>query len=491
MATVGVVEPGIAPAGIGVTQEKPSRAPSIRKHKSRKLVIPLTAVAALSAAALAWFLFHGGAATQYWTAPVELGDIESIVSSTGSPNPVVTVQVGSEVSGNIFALFADFNTTVKKGQLVARIEPQAYEARVNQAKATLDAAKAAVVTAKATVAKARAELASAQAALLDAKANVAKAKVAESDGKVKYDRRAVLAAAGIISPDDLDTAKATYDSAAASVDSANAEQHADEQNVDAAKASLDVAVTQLASAQAVVKQDDAALAQAQLDLDHTYIRAPVDGVVVSRNVDVGQTVAASLQAPTLFLIAQDLTKMQVDTNVSEADVGRVKLNQPATFTVDAYPGQTFRGTVWQIRQAAINLQNVVTYDIVISVSNKDLKLFPGMTANVKILTNKRTGVLTVPNSALRFQPPATGPSQGGKQAAGAGPASSSTGTVYILDSRGKLKAVPVQLGIADAAHTEITGGDLKQGDQVVIAALSKKSDSGTTSASPSGRAPRF
>lgn len=505
MGSATVIQSAIAPAGVDIPKGMPGgeRSRAIRKRRTHKRIIPLVTGAALaSVAAVAWLLLHGQTGTQYWTAPVEVGPIDSVVSSTGSPNPVVTVQVGSEVSGNIFALYADFNTRVKKGQLVARIEPQIFEARVNQVKATLDAAKAAAVSAQAGVAKAKAELSSAQAALVDAKANVAKARVAENDGKAKYDRRALLAGQGVISPDDLDTAKATYDSAVASLDSANAQQRADEENVNAAKASLDVAATQLASSQALVKQDEASLAQAQLDLDHTYIKAPVDGVVVSRNVDVGQTVAASLQAPTLFLVAQDLTKMQVDTNVSEADVGRVRLNQPATFTVDAYPGETFHGQVWQIRQAAINLQNVVTYDVVISVSNKDLKLFPGMTANVKILVDRRDNVLKVPNSALRFQPPAAEASQSGQQrpAAGGGhgipnpPGTPNAPTVWILDSGGKLKAKPVQVGISDAAYTEITGGDLKEGDQVVIAALTKKSDSGgapVSPGSPGGRAPRF
>jgi len=463
----------------------------VTKPRSRKLVL-LIGAGLVALGVGAWFLFEEQGGMEYRTARIERGSIESTVSASGSPNAVVTVQVGSQVSGNISALYADFNTNVKKDQLVARIDPAVFEARVNQGQATLDAAKAAVVNAQAGVAKAQAEVSSAEAAAATAKANVAKAQVAMNDGKVKYDRRLVLGNEGIISPDDLDTAKATYDSAVAAFDAANADDRAAEDNVIAAKAELDVARTQLASSEALVKQDQAALAQAQLDLDHTYIRAPVDGVVVSRNVDVGQTVQSSLQAPTLFLIAQDLTKMQVDTNVSEADVGRVRLDQPATFTVDAYPGEIFHGQVWQIRQAAINVQNVITYDVVIAVSNKDLKLFPGMTATVKILVDKHDNVLKVPNAALRFRPPEAARTQ---PAAQPGPAGGRRAAippaVWVLQANGKLKSVPVQLGITDGTNTEIAGGDLKQGDEVVIAAIPKKNETTESPLSPGSRGPRF
>jgi HlyD family secretion protein len=231
------------------------------------------------------------------------------------------------------------------------------------------------------------------------------------------------------------------------------------------------------------KQAQAALEQAQADLDHTYIVAPVDGVVVSRNIDVGQTVAASLQAPTLFSIAQDLTKMQVDTNVSEADVGRVQVGMPATFTVDAYP-QVFQGTVTSIRRAAINVQNVVTYDVVLSVSNPDLKLFPGMTASVKILVDERHNALKIPNATLRYRPAeATGKIRPGAK------------EVWILDAtNNKPKLVSVTLGLTDGAFTEVTGGSLKEGDNVIVASFSKKQAPSGGSASPLGGGrggPRF
>jgi HlyD family secretion protein len=246
----------------------------------------------------------------------------------------------------------------------------------------------------------------------------------------------------------------------------------------------DAARTQLEANQAQVKQAAAALAASQIDLNNTFIKAPVDGVVVARNVDVGQTVAASLAAPTLFQIAQDLAKMQVDTNVSEADVGRVQVGQAASFTVDAYPGRVFRGAVTSVRQAPINVQNVITYDVVIGVSNADLKLFPGMTANVKIMIDQRHDVLKVPNSALRFhpaglQPAAVRPAGGagkGKRG-GAAPQLS----VWKLGEDGKPAQVKVTTGATDGTYTEITGGGLKEGDLVITAALAKNAPSTTSS----------
>jgi HlyD family secretion protein len=269
-----------------------------------------------------------------------------------------------------------------------------------------------------------------------------------------------------------------------------------EDSVKVAQAQLKVANSLLAANQAQVKQFTAALQSAQIDLNNTNIKAPVDGVVVSRNVDVGQTVAASLAAPTLFLIAQDLTKMQVDTNVSEADVGRVRVNQLATFTVDAYPGRVFRGNVTSVRQAPINVQNVITYDAVIGVANRDLKLFPGMTANVKILVNQRLNVLKVPNAALRYHPAAaseTTTSDGGKDPR---KGAALEKAVWILDKDNKPRRVTVTTGESDGTFTEVTSDGLKDGDRVVLAALAKGSTAsggspGSQSGSKGGRGPGF
>ena len=440
--------------------------------KKRRLVIGSAAVVALSLGA--WGTLRGPRAVQYRTAPVECGDIASTVTATGTPNAVVTVQVGSQVSGNILALYADFNTRVKKGQVVARIDPQIYQARVDQANATLNAQKAAVINAQAQIDKAEADVSSAQAAVANAQANAVRSQSAVKDAKTKNDTAQLELKDGILARQDADTAQATYDQAVANLDAANAQVKAAQDNVRGAQAGVRVAQTGLDSAEAQVKQSQAALAQAQADLDHTYILAPVDGVVVSRNVDVGQTVAASLQAPTLFSIAQDLTKMQVDTNVSEADIGRVRVGMPATFTVDAYPTQVFQGRVTQIRQAAINVQNVITYDAVISVANPDLKLFPGMTANVKILVAEAHDALKVPDAALRFRP-ANAPAATARAAK----------VVWVLDAQNQPKPIPVTLGLTDGTYTQITGGGLQQGEQVITASFSKNANAGPST--PFGR----
>jgi HlyD family secretion protein len=475
------------PRETGEAGHPPPARQHIKKWKRKWVILGALAVCAALAA---WAILRGQDGVEYRTTTVDRGDVEATVTATGSLNAVVTVQVGSQVSGNIFELDADFNTRVKKDQLVARIDPQIFQAQVNQAKAALAAAQASVVNAQAGVVRARADVAGANANVASAQANVLKAQVSVQDARVKYDRRVPLVKAGVISKEDFDTAQATYNSAVAEEKAAEAAQQAADENVNSAKATLQVAQTQLAAAQAQVNQAQAGLDQAQLNLDHTYIRAPVDGVVVSRNVDVGQTVAASLQAPTLFLIAQDLTKMQVDTNVSEADVGRVKLDQPATFTVDAYPGETFRGTVWQIRQAAINIQNVITYDVVISVANNDLKLFPGMTANVKILVDKHASVLRVPNAALRFRPP-----QSVRPVAQTVRRAAPAPTVWVLQKNGRPKSVRIQTGLTDGVFTEAAGGDLAEGAQVIIAAIPKKTSSNGTASTGApgagGRGPRF
>lgn len=447
-----------------------------RPHFKRWL---LTATATTALVAIAWYWIAGrGGTTQYTLATVDRGDIDSTITATGNCNAVVTVQVGSQVSGNISALYADFNTKVKQGQLVARIDPAMFQARVDQASANLDSAKAAVVTARATVKKADSDIANAEANVANQNANVVHAQSAVNDAKTKNARSLELLKEGIIAQADADSSQATYDQAVAGLDAANAQVRAAQASVESAQAQREVAQTQLGAAQAVVKQDNAALEQAQLDLTHTEIRAPVDGTVVSRNMDVGQTVAASFQAPTIFLIAQDLTKMQVDTNVDESDVGPVRVGQRANFTVDAYPGVIFPGTVAQIRQAPINVQNVVTYDVVVAVNNADLKLFPGMTANVKILTGQALNALRIPAAALRFRPAASGtptaktrPANGQKSAG-----QPAFQTVYVLDQKGQPKAVRVQLGLSDGSYLQVLSG-LNEGQRVVVGRVSKSAPS--------------
>ena len=395
-----------------------------------KRFIPVVVVALLLGAGIWGYLYaqSRNSSPKYRLAQVERGPLTAAVSATGNLNAVVTVQVGSQVSGQIKELLVDFNSVVRRGQVIARIDPQIFEAQVNQAKADVETAKAAVLNQGATVEKARADVENARAALAQGKAQTAKSDAAQADSKRIFERNTELFKRQLIAQADRDTAQANYDQAVAQSESARASERALAAAIDSSLAQLRVQEAALKSARAQVDQKTAALAQAQTNLNYTTIRAPVDGVVVSRAVDMGQTVAASLQAPTLFTIAQDLTKMQVETSVDEADIGRIKLEDRATFTVDAFPGQTFSGVVTQIRKAAQIVQNVVTYTVVISVDNPGGRLLPGMTANVKLVYAEKSEVLKVPNAALRFRPAGadTGPAapsrgQGGAPAAGPAP----------------------------------------------------------------------
>jgi HlyD family secretion protein len=377
----------------------------------------LILVAALAGGGVLAYLYaqSGGNGPKYRFAPVERGPLAAAVSSTGNLNAVITVLVGSQVSGQVKELFADFNSPVRRGQLIARIDPDIFQAKVNQARADLEASRAAVINQQAQVERARADVQNARAALAEGRAQTAKAEVTVADTGRDRDRKSELFGRGLIAKSDMDTAQAALDSAAAQVDSARAREQALAAAIESASAQLRVAEAGLQASRAQVRQKEAALRQAEVDLDHTQIRAPVDGVVVSRAVDVGQTVAASLQAPTLFTIAQDLTKMQVEAAVDEADIGRIKLDDRATFTVDAFPGETFGGQVTQIRKAATVVQNVVTYTVVIAVDNPGGRLLPGMTANVRTVVAEKPSVLKVPNAALRFRPVGAeaGPTPGG------------------------------------------------------------------------------
>ena len=386
------------------------------------------------AGGIVWWRAHQAklkAEWKYETSPIDRGKIVAKVTASGSLSALVTVQVGSQVSGRIAALYADFNSTVKKGELIAKIDPQLFEASVAQARANYVAAQG----------------------------NLAKAKAQAVDAQRQYERNVTLYARKLIAQADLDTSKATAD--------------ADNAAVDAAVGSVEQAKAQLNSA--------------EVNLAYTDIISPTDGVVISRNVDVGQTVAASLQAPTLFLIAEDLRKMQVDTSVAEADIGQLRQGMRATFTVDAYPTETFVGTVRQVRNAPQTVQNVVTYDAVIDVNNSELKLKPGMTANCTFVYAENDDALRVPNAALRFHPPAEllaslGPKAGAGRGSGSGPGAAARAgvggapakaardsdrkTVWVL--RGG-KPVPVQIrtGITDGINSEVLEGDLSAGDRVI------------------------
>src|SRR6266566_3080919 len=330
------------------------------KIKSKWLILAsLVVVAGLFAA----FGLNHNTQAQHFTAKVERGEIHDVVEATGTINAVITVQVGSQVSGTISKLYVDFNSRVHKGDIVALIDPALFKGALLQATADLENAKANLVAAQANLEKARAGLV---------------------QTKADYDRTMGLFQSGIMSQQQLDVAKANYDSANAGVNGAAA------------------SVTQ---ADAQVSQKKAAVEVAQTNLDYTVIRSPIDGTVVARNVDVGQTVAASLQAPTIFTIAQDLTKMWVYAKTDESDVGNIKLGKAVTFKVDAFPKDTFHGFVSQVRMNATTVQSVVTYDTIIEFANPELKLFPGMTAYVTIPVATVENSLKVPNTALRYKPP--------------------------------------------------------------------------------------
>lgn len=328
----------------------------------KRVIIAVVILAALGGGVGAWYSQRNRPEIQITTAPISRGDVIDTVGATGTLQAVTTVQVGSQVSGNIQWLGADFNSIVKKGQVIARLDPSLFDAQLQQVQANL-------VQARANLTKARSEL--------------DRARVQLTDAQQKYSRAQELSSKELLAASDLDAAKIAVDSAQASV------------------ASQLATVTQV---QAAVTQSEASVNQSQVNRDHTVILAPIDGIVTQRSVDVGQTVAASMQAPTLFVIAADLTEMQVNANIDEADVGRIRPGQQVSFRVDAYPTDNFVGTVTQVRLQPVVVQNVTTYGTVITVPNRELKLKPGMTANVKIEIAKRTNVLRVPNAALRFRP---------------------------------------------------------------------------------------
>ena len=377
---------------------------------SRKLwwVAGLLSLAVLGAVALGWWFAAAEAPVHYTTAPVTQGTVTRAVTATGTVNPVLTIIVGSYVSGVIQELSCDYNTKVSSGQTCAKIDPRPYQTVVDQNMANL-------LQAQAQLEKDRATLAYAQ---------------------LTYDRNTRLVQNNAVSKDAVDNAKSA----------------------------LDQAHAQIGVDEATIAQRQAQLAAAQVNLDYTNIDSPVDGTVVSRNVTVGQTVAASFQTPTLFLIATDLTKMQVDTNVSESDIGGIKDGNKALFTVDAFPKRTFEGVVTQVRQSPQTVQNVVTYDVVVSIENSDLALKPGMTAANRIVTDQRSDVLRVPTQTLRYAP-ATGARRSGTS--GRTWPDGQT-RVWVLRD-GKPARIPVTAGLDDDTYTEIISGEIKAGDQVIVA----------------------
>ena len=388
--------------------------------------VALAVTAALAGGIYAWAKTRRTPAVEYQTATIDRGRVAAKATASGTLSALVTVLVGSQVSGRLESIRVDFNSTVKKGQVVATIEPSLLRAAVEQAGANAAAARA----------------------------NVAKAKAQAEDADRQQRRAADLVAQKLIAQAEFDTADA------------------------AAK----VARATVAATIASVAQSEASLHQAEVNLRYATIVSPIDGTVISRSVDVGQTVAASLQAPTLFTIAQDLTKMQVDTNVAEADVGKVRAGMPVTFSVDAYPSEKFAGVVRQVRDAAQTIQNVVTYDAVIDVDNAERRLKPGMTATVTFVYAERADALRVPNAAIRFRPDATAlAAMSGKPSAGGRPPASPPGKKPVWVMRdGKPSTLLLTVGVTDGVMTEITGGELREGDTVITEAIASASSARPT-----------
>ena len=524
------------------------------KLGTKRRLLLVFAVVTLAGAGGFWMWGGNASAAEYLTSRVERGNLRNTVTATGAVQAVTTVQVGSQASGTISALYADFNSTVKKGQVIAQLDPSTAQAQVSQARANLGQAQAGLQQARAGLVAARAGVSSSRAGVSDAQAkasaagstaqnqlagvvsaeaNVTVLKAQLDDAASVLRQEESLLRSGVISQRQyetaqtaLKTAQARYNQAVAQLNQARLSERSaasagqaqaaaqiqqSQSQVEQSQAQVGQAQAQVLNAEAQVEQARAALQLAEVNLAHTTIRSPIDGVVVSRDVDVGQTVAASLSAPTLFTIAQDLTQMQVIANIDQADIGLVEQAKGVRFDVDAFPGQEFTGAIQQLRLNPVNAQNVVTYNVVIDVKNPEQKLKPGMTANLTITIDERANVVKVPNAALRFSPQLTeeqraqmreargGANQAGRtgerrarrqqtadgasgegataQGEGAGrggvtPSSSpvlagQVRRVWVLDANKQAQPRRIKIGLTDGAATEIVEGELQEGDVVI------------------------
>ncbi|MBI2150229.1 MAG: HlyD family secretion protein, partial [Acidobacteria bacterium] len=448
-------------------------------------------------------------ASQYFAASVETGPLRNVVNATGVVQTVVTVQVGSQVSGQVEELYADYNSVVKRGQLLAKLDPRNFQAQVENSTAN-------VVAAQARVRSGEAEQKTQAANLLSSKANLEAARVTRDNTAILFERASELSKSGVASKNDYDNAKANADSAQAKYEQAQAA-------VAQVEAQSSVTAAQLEQVKAQLQQAQADFNRSQLNLEYCSIYSPVDGVVISRNVDVGQTIAASMQAPTLFTIANDLTRMQVNANVDEADIGSISDQAGVRFTVDAYPNDVFRGRISEIRLNPQTIQNVVTYNVIIGIENPEIKLKPGMTANITITIDQRDSALKVANAALRYTPPGMKREElGGQRGAFAPPVPppaaprtaedrdsapvqlapgqkwnpsekirtapprrtvNRPALVYVLNAEQKPEPRKIMVGITDGSATEVVAGELKEGESAIIG------DSTQSASAPQPNAP--
>ncbi|HEY0346714.1 MAG TPA: efflux RND transporter periplasmic adaptor subunit, partial [Pyrinomonadaceae bacterium] len=522
--------------------------------KKKHLIIGTASIAVLAAAAV-YFGGNQASAAQYLTAKVDRGNLRNTVTATGTLQAVTTVQVGSQASGTISSLSADYNSVVKKGQVIAQLDPAVPKAQVDQARANLQQAQASLQQAHAAVSNSRAGVSDAQAraqgasstaqnnqaGVAGAQANLAVLQAQQDDALSLLKQQEALVKSGVIAQRDLDVAKTAYQTAQAKYDQGVAQLNqaklsqqmaagsgiaSSQAQVQQSQAQVQQSQASVAAAEAQVQQAQAALQLAEVNLAHTTITSPIDGIVVSRDVNVGQTVAASLSAPTLFTIANDLTKMQVIANIDQADIGLVENAKSVRFSVDAFPGKDFDGKIEQMRLNPQTVQNVVTYNVVIDVDNPEQKLKPGMTANLTVTIDERNNVLKVANAALRFTPqdaaaqrPAGGNAngQGRRQSSGNGStdASSKSGSgvevqfapstapvlagqtriVWVLGQDGKPERRRIKVGLTDGAATEVVEGNLVEGEMVITgqtlsSSASKSANTNQTAAPGFGGAPR-
>jgi len=522
--------------------------------KKKHLIVGTASIAVLAAAAF-YFWGNQASAAQYLTAKVDRGNLRNTVTATGTLQAVTTVQVGSQASGTISSLSADYNSVVKKGQVIAQLDPAVPKAQVDQARANLQQAQASLQQAHAAVSNSRAGVSDAQAraqgasstaqnnqaGVAGAQANLAVLKAQQDDALSLLKQQEALVKSGVIAQRDLDVAKTAYQTAQAKYDQGVAQLNqatlsqqmaagsgiaSSQAQVQQSQAQVQQSQASVSAAEAQVQQAQAALQLAEVNLAHTTITSPIDGIVVSRDVNVGQTVAASLSAPTLFTIANDLTKMQVIANIDQADIGLVENAKSVRFSVDAFPGKDFDGKIEQMRLNPQTVQNVVTYNVVIDVDNPEQKLKPGMTANLTVTIDERNNVLKVANAALRFTPqdaagqrPAGGNAngQGRRQSSGNGstdPSSKSgsggevqfapstapvlagqTRIVWVLGQDGKPERRRIKVGLTDGAATEVVEGNLVEGEMVITgqtlsSSASKSANTNQTAAPGFGGAPR-
>jgi HlyD family secretion protein len=411
------------------------------------------------------------------TAPIERGNIATLVKASGTVEAVVTVDVSSQLSGRIAKIFVSFNDWVKTGQPIAQLDQEIFTAQVNEARAALSVARATAQVQKASLERAKVAVLNAQTAKRLAEAQSAAISARQDEYERELQRKLQLVRTGSGTERELTQTRAQHDAGIADLQASIEQIQMKVEAIEIAQAEREMAEANLNNALAVVEQKEAALDQAQVDLDRTVLRAPIDGVVIKRDVNPGQTVAVSLDAKTLFKIANDLREMEVHGKIDEADVGQLKMGQTAEFTVDAYPDQTFTGKVLQIRKAPEVVLNVVTYTTIISAPNPDLLLLPGMTAQLRIVVSDTGDVLKIPSQALRFRPSGVWAAVE-RQSANQAAASKASATVWLVGGDGRPNPVAVKVGISDDTSTALLEGPLREGQQVITGVANPQNPKG-------------